>query len=102
VTPASLSERHGVARQVASLVGQVLSTECGVDENFLEMGGDSLTALELATALEEAFSIPVSERVIFDHLTPTELADYIIRIGAQARADEPTRIEEPVRPGGQA
>jgi acyl carrier protein len=44
------------------------------DDNFFDLGGDSLLAARLAAHVREAFGRELSLRIIFDAATLTELA----------------------------
>ncbi|UJP40683.1 acyl carrier protein [Cellulomonas palmilytica] len=43
------------------------------EDNFYELGGDSLAALEVAEILEQAFGRPVDERLVLESATFADL-----------------------------
>ncbi|MFJ1647039.1 type I polyketide synthase [Streptomyces sp. NPDC088258] len=47
------------------------------DVGFLEAGLDSVSAAELRTALASTTGLPLSAGVVFDHTTPTALAEHL-------------------------
>jgi len=51
--------------------------EFSTDDSFFDVGGHSLVATELATALEKEFSIPLAAEIIFDRPTVNNLVEYI-------------------------
>lgn len=51
-----------------------------VTDNFFDLGGDSLLAINLVTRLRDIFKIELSLRTIFDALSVSELADYIDKV----------------------
>lgn len=64
---------------VAIVVTQIWESALGVDdigkdENFLDLGGDSMTATEIAARIREYLGVNATLRMIFDHPTVDELA----------------------------
>jgi acyl carrier protein len=60
---------------VTGIWESVLGVEdIGGEENFLDLGGDSMTATEVAMRLRERLGLDVPLRMIFDHPTVEELA----------------------------
>jgi pyochelin synthetase len=49
----------------------------GVEENFLELGGDSLLATKLLARIQTAFTIELPLRIVFEHPTIATLAEAI-------------------------
>ena len=47
------------------------------DWNFFDVGGHSLTGLELTLAIEQTFGIELSGAEIYEHPTISELASYL-------------------------
>jgi acyl carrier protein len=69
-----------VLAQVAEIVGR---TDVTPDDNFLELGGDSLRAILLATAVEERFGVTIELEQIFDARSLGDLGSLIgVAIGA--------------------
>lgn len=69
----------------------------GVDDDFFELGGDSLAALQMAVELSQRFEMVIGEAVVFTNRTPRQLACLIdssagdpdaSRSGPVARASE--------------
>ncbi|WP_055631794.1 condensation domain-containing protein [Streptomyces griseoruber] len=61
-------------RTLGELWSQALSRDpVGVDEHFLDLGGDSITSVVLSGRAQQA-GIPLTPRLIFDHPTLRELA----------------------------
>lgn len=49
----------------------------GVNDNFLELGGDSLMAVRISVALQEQFSMEVPVIALFEHLTIADLTEHL-------------------------
>jgi acyl carrier protein len=76
--------RNEMEQRLADIWQEVLGvTEVGVDDNFFEMGGDSLLATLLIGRLGEAFSVDLSLRTIFDAPTVAEMAVAVVQKQAQ-------------------
>ncbi|WP_380280631.1 SDR family NAD(P)-dependent oxidoreductase [Kitasatospora purpeofusca] len=79
-------------RIVLDLVGQCVGTVLGhsggtgldLDRGFLDMGFDSLTAVELRNLLANTTGLRLGPTLVFDHPTPAALASYLL---AQAVPD---------------
>lgn len=52
--------------------------DIGIDDNFLNLGGDSLKATNLISKLHKKFNVEVSLIEVFNHPTVRQLAEYII------------------------
>lgn len=67
--------RSAVERELCGLWRDVLGTAgIGVRDHFLDIGGESLVAVELATAIEDMFGVTLELEEIFDRGTVEELA----------------------------
>lgn len=64
--------------RLVELFGALLGLDdVGPDENFFELGGDSLIALQLTGALRREFGVRLTVRQLFTAPTPTRLATLI-------------------------
>jgi amino acid adenylation domain-containing protein len=54
-------------------------TDFGVHDNFFDLGGDSLTGVNLVDRLNKTFQIPLSAPILIQKPTVAELADHIQR-----------------------
>jgi acyl carrier protein len=58
-------------------------------ENYFDLGGDSLAAVEISLHIEEAFQVQVNMQDIIEHPNVAELASYIDRLASGGRAPQP-------------
>lgn len=73
--------RDGLEERLAELWGEILETrDIGVADNFYDLGGDSVKAVALLTALEDLAPAEIFPPTILDAPTIAELAS-IIRAG---------------------
>lgn len=89
----------------ATIIGiweRLLRTEpIGADDDFFALGGDSLGALEMVAALENAIERPVGDELAFGHTTPRalaasiEAADSLRADGTTGNRVAPTDAAEP-------
>jgi len=83
-------DQHGVlvemvCLQVAAVLGHPAPEEIDPDTTFKALGFDSLTGVELRNHFKTATGLTLSPTLIFDHPTPTAVADYIGRQIAESR-----------------
>ncbi|WP_306304989.1 non-ribosomal peptide synthetase [Nocardia concava] len=85
-----LAPRTDSERTVAEIVAAVLGTEApvGVADDFFGLGGNSLTATQLAARLSVAFGVRVAVRTVFENSTIEALA-------VAALAGEPQGSDRP-------
>ena len=70
--------RSELERTIAGLWEELLGIDrVGIHDNFLELGGHSLMAIQLVARLREAFQIDLSLRSVFDAPTVAELAEMV-------------------------
>jgi len=80
----------GYERQLAEVFADVLSLErVGLDDDFIELGGDSLGALELMAAIVDRFGVEMTASVLLDAPTPAELAP---RLGSRRSRHAPLAV----------
>nr|WP_245553364.1 non-ribosomal peptide synthetase [Nocardia veterana] len=87
-----------VAEIVAGVLGLAGSARVGLDDDFFALGGNSLTATQLAARLGAAFDTTVPVRTIFEHPTVAELtaATMATRGGPARPAPTPRTTDGPV------
>lgn len=76
-------------RTLASFWSGVLGlSEIGVDDDFFELGGNSLVAVQLAARMRDQFGVDVSIASLFDHPTIRSIATHLdteYRLGVQSQ-----------------
>jgi amino acid adenylation domain-containing protein len=66
-------------QELADIVRDVLGVQrVGLDDDFFELGGDSLAAVELVVAVEEHFGVQLSPSTLLDTPTVAQLARRLI------------------------
>jgi len=79
----SLAQPYAAARNaleatLADIWGQVLGVNpVGIQDNFLDLGGNSLLAIRTTARVQEVFRVEVPLRTLFDLPTIAELAVFI-------------------------
>ncbi|MEW2619318.1 SDR family NAD(P)-dependent oxidoreductase [Streptomyces sp. NPDC048106] len=72
---------------VVRLLGETLGEgEIKPDDDFFALGGDSLTAVQLASRLQDRFGIAMSVADLFDAPTPAALAEVVVARQREAGA----------------
>jgi amino acid adenylation domain-containing protein/non-ribosomal peptide synthase protein (TIGR01720 family) len=73
-----LAPRNDVERAIAAIWQDVLRVErVGVEDNFFEIGGDSLLNIQVVSRMRTAFNVDVSPRAVFDNPTVAALASVL-------------------------
>ncbi|MFI0424549.1 type I polyketide synthase [Spongiactinospora sp. 9N601] len=67
-----------VREHVAAVLGHAAPASVAVDRGFLDMGMDSVMAVELRNRLDAVTGLRLSSTAIFDHPTPKALADHVL------------------------
>jgi acyl carrier protein len=67
-----------VRAQVASALGHGTADEVDIDSPFIELGLDSLTAVELRNRLGSVTGLPLPATVVFSRPSVIELSDYLL------------------------
>ena len=66
--------------EVARIFADVLKAPAvGREDNFFDLGGESLSAMQVLAAVEAALGVPVGLEVLFDHPTVSEFTAAILR-----------------------
>jgi acyl-coenzyme A synthetase/AMP-(fatty) acid ligase/acyl carrier protein len=66
--------------EVARIFADVLKASVvGREDNFFDLGGESLSAMQVLAAVEATLRVPVAPELLFDHPTVSEFAAAILR-----------------------
>uniref|UniRef100_UPI000AF4EC5E non-ribosomal peptide synthetase n=1 Tax=Actinomadura macra TaxID=46164 RepID=UPI000AF4EC5E len=82
--PEFVKPRNVVEERVAELWTELLGVQVGVEHNFFQIGGNSILAIRLISALQGAFEIELRVRTIFERPT---VAGQAAAIEEQVRAE---------------
>lgn len=84
-----VAPRTPIEESVCAIWTEVLAIEpIGIDEDFLEIGGDSLAAGRIASRVLGAFRIDLAPRDLFDAPTIARMAELIVRRQRESRGQE--------------
>ncbi|MEW2708707.1 type I polyketide synthase [Streptomyces koyangensis] len=90
-------DRHRTALDLvrttaATVLGHTDTSSVTADRPFLELGVDSLAALEIRDTLARATGLTLPGTVVFDHATPAALARHLAAGGTTAAAEAPAPV----------
>ncbi|WP_460358187.1 type I polyketide synthase [Actinoallomurus acanthiterrae] len=76
-----------VRAQVAGVLGHATPEAVGARQAFGDLGFDSVAGVELSHRLNAATGLRLPDTLVFDHPTPTALADHLVREALGTAAD---------------
>jgi acyl carrier protein len=81
-----------VSAQLAAVMGFASGAEVDIDQDFSDMGIDSLLAVDLRNRLEASLAITLPATLVFDHPDLASLIDHLAQLMTRAdqRSDDPT------------
>lgn len=83
VIPVDVTSIDSVEAYLVSVWRRVLRVaDIGPHDDFFDRGGDSLVALEMLAAIDDAIDTDVSVLTVYDRPTIAELCDYIVGTGS--------------------
>ena len=101
---ATASERHRAVRELWSEALDVDGDSLEDDWNFFDLGGHSLTGLDLTLGIEQLFGIELSGTEIYEYPTINELGAYLEHRGANMESRislaEDSTLDPTISPGG--
>ncbi|GAA3431818.1 hypothetical protein GCM10018954_014190 [Kutzneria kofuensis] len=84
-----------VRGQIATVLGHAAPERIEPDQGLLDMGFDSLTAIELRNRLIAATGLQLSSTLVFDYPTATALSDHLVaELGTAGRPDDDPVLAE--------
>ena len=94
-----IAPRNEVEQQLASIWQELLAVnELGVSENFFDLGGNSLLAMQVLARIRRTFEVEVSIRSLFDGPTIDELGQEIQKVKASGAVPRMPAIRPRPRP----
>jgi acyl carrier protein len=98
---AYIAPRNDTEEQLARMWQEVLETErVGVEDDFFELGGDSIAATQLISRINDAFAVNLSLGAVFDSPTIAQMSLVLAQAQAgQADSDEIARLLAEIRQG---
>ena len=85
-----MAPRNPTEERIAGIWSDLLRVErVGVEDNFFEIGGHSLSAARVASRIRKRFGVDVPLRLLFEARTVAALAGRINELCAHAKAPEP-------------
>lgn len=92
------SRRREVMNMIRDVWAQLLGTSSiGLDDNFFDLGGDSLLLVEVHRQLEQSFPGRLTIAALFEYPTPSSLAEVLCR--GEASHLEATPVDQQPRSG---
>ncbi|MGA9310328.1 MAG: type I polyketide synthase [Pseudonocardiaceae bacterium] len=89
-----------VRAEAAEILGHAAPSDIDSERQFLDLGFDSLAAVELRTRLAQATGLTLPATVVFDQPTVSALASYL---GTELAGDAvPARVEDNPAPGAES
>ena len=82
------SHDRGTGARSSGVTGRILevwkttlrASEIGVEENFFDLGGDSIKALKVVASLRKEFGVPLALQTLFEQPTISALAREVTRL----------------------
>jgi acyl carrier protein len=75
-----------IANDLVDLWKRILRTDdITIDDDFFDVGGNSLSAIRLLPAIEQHFGVEPHISLVFDHPTPRQMAVALATIGAKTQ-----------------
>ncbi|WP_414575220.1 amino acid adenylation domain-containing protein [Anabaena sp. CCY 9402-a] len=95
---AYIAPRNSTETLIANILADVLRLErVGVDENFFELGGNSLSAIRVTSRLREAFQLDLPLHSVFEKPTIAGLAELIEILQQSIQQMQTTPSSQPGR-----
>jgi amino acid adenylation domain-containing protein len=81
------SPRNGAEEQLAAIWARVLRIDrVGIEDNFFDLGGDSLRAVQLASEVSAATGVELPVKAVLTHPTVAAEAEVVAELRARARS----------------
>ena len=85
---------HPSHKRLAGLWADVIDiVEMGIDDNFFDLGGNSILAMQVAARIERDFNTDLPLRRVFEYPTVRLLSRELSRVGAKTRKTAISRVQ---------
>jgi phthiocerol/phenolphthiocerol synthesis type-I polyketide synthase E len=73
-----------ICAEIQTLWGDALGVDVEPEDDFFDLGGNSITAIRMLPVLTEKFGVEPTVAVVFDNPTPQELARAVAELRGTA------------------
>ncbi|MGW2317443.1 non-ribosomal peptide synthetase [Streptomyces sp. NPDC001680] len=100
---AGRAPRTAHEKAVCEIYADMLHVSCSsIDDDFFQLGGSSMTAVELVTRIGAELGVEPPARAVFERPTPAGLADFLASLRATGDSGEPDRARDVPPPAAPA
>ena len=90
-----IKPRNDIDKFLISTLKRILKIKTiSIEDNFIEIGVDSLTAITLVAIVYEKYSVQVSVKDILNNLKISELSDYIQNLAENIETEKITKVKK--------
>jgi acyl carrier protein len=75
----SVAPRNSMEAQICQIWTKLLSTNCGVDDDFFKIGGDSILSLQLFSQVKHDLGMEVIAKDIFEYRTISRIVERVLK-----------------------
>ena len=91
----SMPARNNTDKELLKIIQELLNIkDVSINDSFFEIGGDSLTAINLCTYIYDTYSINISVKDIFEHPIIMELSDILSHLSKSSNKKQLLRVSK--------